>query len=80
MVVVAVKLIYWTGFGNDVVNGSGIMESILNSIKPLHVVVDYHTSKLHVSCQYLSFTSTFDEIIKETSQLGISYSFFKKPF
>ncbi len=37
--VIAVKLIYGPGIGNDVMNGSGLMESLLNSIKPLHVAV-----------------------------------------
>ncbi len=39
IVVIAVKLIYGPGIGNDVMNGSGLMESLLNSIKPLHVAV-----------------------------------------
>ncbi len=37
--VIAVKLIYGTGIGHDVKDGSGLMESLLNSIKPLHVAV-----------------------------------------
>jgi hypothetical protein len=44
-VVIAVKLIYWTGIGNDVMDESGLMESLLNSIKPLHVVNQGHPLK-----------------------------------
>jgi hypothetical protein len=33
---IAVKLIYGTGIGHYVMDGSELMESLLNSIKPLH--------------------------------------------
>ena len=37
---IAVKLIYGTGIGNDEMDGSGLMENLLNSIKPLYVAVE----------------------------------------
>ena len=48
---IAVKLIYGPGIGNDVMNGSGLMESLLNSIKPLNVVVVSLTANVQVSFQ-----------------------------
>ena len=37
---ITVKLIYGTGIGNDGMDGSGLMENLLNSIKPLYVAVE----------------------------------------
>ena len=51
MVVIVVKLIYWIDIGNDVMDGSELMESLLNSIKPLHVAVASLTVKLQISFQ-----------------------------
>ena len=48
IVVIAVKLIYGTGIGHDVKDGSGLMESLLNSVKPLHVAVASLTVKLQI--------------------------------
>ena len=48
MVVIAVKLIYGTGIGRDVKDGSELMGSLLNSIKPLHVAVASLTVKLQI--------------------------------
>ena len=48
MVVIAVNLIYGTGIGHDVKDGSELMESLLNSIKPLHVAVASLTVKLQI--------------------------------
>ncbi len=47
--VIAVKLIYGTGLENDVMDGSELMESLLNSIKPLHVAVASLTVKLQIN-------------------------------
>jgi len=48
IVVIAVKLIYGTGIGHDVKDGSELMESLLNSMKPLHVAVASLTVKLQI--------------------------------
>ena len=37
---ITVKLIYGTGIGDDGVDGLGLMENLLNSIKPLYVAVE----------------------------------------
>jgi hypothetical protein len=39
-VAIAVKLIYGTDIGNDGMDGSGLVENPLNSIKPLYVAVE----------------------------------------
>jgi len=41
-VVIAVKLIYGTGLGNDVMDGLELMESLPNSIKPPYVATLFH--------------------------------------
>jgi hypothetical protein len=51
MVVIAVKLIYGIVVGYDVMDGSELMESLLNSIKPLHVMAASLTAKLQISFQ-----------------------------
>ena len=40
IVAIVVKLIYGTGIGNDGMDGSELMENLLNSIKPLYVAVE----------------------------------------
>jgi hypothetical protein len=40
IVAAAVKLIYGTDIGNDGMDGSGLVENPLNSIKPLYVAVE----------------------------------------
>jgi hypothetical protein len=40
IVATAVKLIYGTDIGNDGMDGSGLVENPLNSIKPLYVAVE----------------------------------------
>jgi hypothetical protein len=50
-VVIAVKLIYGTGIGHYVMDGAGLIECLLNSIKPLHVAVASLTVKLQISFQ-----------------------------
>ena len=40
-VAIAVKLIYGTGIGNDGMDGWGLMENLLNSIKPLYVAFEW---------------------------------------
>jgi hypothetical protein len=39
-VVITVKLIYGTGIGNDGMDESGLMENLLNSIKPLYFAAE----------------------------------------
>jgi hypothetical protein len=48
IVVIAVKLIYGTGIGNNVMDGVGLMEGLINSIKPLYFVVASITIKLRI--------------------------------
>jgi len=40
-VAIVVKLIYGTGIGNDGMDGWGLMENLLNSIKPLYVAFEW---------------------------------------
>jgi hypothetical protein len=47
-VVIAVKRIYGTGLGNDMMDEAELMNSLLNSIKPPYVVVASLTVKLQV--------------------------------
>lgn len=41
-VVIAVKLIYGTGLGNDVMDRVELLNKLLNSIKPPHVATLFH--------------------------------------
>ena len=40
--VIAVKLIYGTGIGNDVMDRAELLNRLLNSIKPLYVATLFH--------------------------------------
>ena len=50
IVAIAVKLIYETGIGNDGMDGSGLVENPLNSIKPLYVAVEGFSTVSEIIC------------------------------
>ncbi len=62
MVVLAVKIIFWTGIGNDVMDGLGLMEGLINSVKPLYFVVASITAKVLISCQKPKYQSSTDTL------------------
>jgi hypothetical protein len=47
----AVKLLYATGIRNNAMDGVGLMEGLINSIKPLYFVVASITIKVRIPAQ-----------------------------
>ena len=58
--VIAVKLIYGTGIGNNVMDGVGLMEGLINSIKPLFFVVASITIKVRIPAKKTKYQPSTD--------------------
>ncbi len=60
--VIAVKLIYGTGIGNNVMDGVGLMEGLINSIKPPYFVVASITTKVRIPAQKTKYQPSTDTL------------------
>jgi len=61
-VVIAVNLIYGTGVGNNVMDGVGLMEGLINSIKPLYFVVASITIKVRIPAKKTKYQPSTDTL------------------
>ena len=60
--VIAVNLIYGTGVGNNVMDGVGLMEGLINSIKPLYFVVASITIKVRIPAKKTKYQPSTDTL------------------
>ena len=53
---------HWTRITNDVMDGVGLMEALINSIKPLYFVVASITIKVRIPCQKTKYHKSTDKL------------------
>ena len=52
----------WTGIGNNVMDGVGLMEGLINSIKPLYFVVASITIKVRIPAKKTKYQPSTDRL------------------